>query len=206
MGLGNNLLAYVNGMLLALCLGRALAINTHDPYPLHSVLEFVREEQIPPWRSRHGHGPPTTGGGARNIFMDQRDSLGELTCGDLREMDTHHILYLRNANQDVHLILSNPTCGAFLHSTFRGLPFFFLSHFVWSGHAQQEAKKSQKKKGAVNSIFMVYTVLTRRLLYFCFGRRGTPLNLRPRPDRGMVPAPSVKCNRWSRWQWGAGGY
>ena len=50
MGLGNNLLAYVNGMLLALCLGRALAINTHEPYPLHPVLDFVREEQIPPWR------------------------------------------------------------------------------------------------------------------------------------------------------------
>jgi len=161
MGLGNNLLAYVNGMLLALCLGRALAINTHDPYPLHSVLEFVREEQIPPWR-----GPPTMRGGARNIFMDQRDSLRDLTCGHLREIDKHHILFLRNANQDVHLILSNPTCGAFLHSSFRGLPFFFLSHFVWSGHAQQEANKSQKKKGeGINSVFMVYTVLKGRL--FC---------------------------------------
>jgi hypothetical protein len=160
MGLGNNLLAYVNGMLLALCLGRALAINTHDPYPLHSVLEFVREEQVPPWR-----GPPTMRGGARNIFMDQRDSLRELTCGHLREMDKHHILYLRNANQDVHLILSNPTCGAFLHSSFRGLPFFFLSHFVWSGHEQQEANKSQKKKEGINSVFMVYTVLKRRLFF-----------------------------------------
>jgi hypothetical protein len=134
MGLGNNLLAYVNGLLLALCLGRALAINTHDPYPLHPVLEFIIEADIPPWRRG------TTRLPSANLFLDQASDLSQVTCGDFANVEAAHILYLRNANQDPHLIQSNPTCGAFLYDAFRGLPFFFLSHFVWSGQAELTAR------------------------------------------------------------------
>jgi hypothetical protein len=134
MGLVNNLLAYVNGLLLALCLGRALAVNTHDPYPLHPVLEFIVEADIPTWRGG------TTRLSSANLFLDQASDLSQVTCGDFADVEAAHILYLRNANQDPHLIQSNPTCGAFLYDAFRGLPFFFLSHFVWSGQAELSAR------------------------------------------------------------------
>jgi len=66
MGLGNNLLAYVNGLLLALCLGRALVLNTHDPYPLEPVFNFMLESDIT--RSPRGEPPPAK----RHLFLDQR--------------------------------------------------------------------------------------------------------------------------------------
>ena len=132
MGLGNNLLAYVNGLLLALCLGRALALNTPDPYPLAPVINFMLEADIP---ALPGGESPS----AVHLFLDQSSALTELTCGELVALDSYGIIHLRSANQDPHLILSNPRCGAFLFDAFRGLPFFFLSHFVWPGQQELDA-------------------------------------------------------------------
>jgi len=133
MGLGNNLLAYVNGLLLSLCLGRALAINTHDAYPLNGVLDLMLENDIPSF-------PPGTRLPHTNFYLDQASDLSQLTCGEMRHLDDYHIVHVRSANQDPHLILSNPKCGAYLNDAFRGLPFFFLSHFVWPGQHQKNAR------------------------------------------------------------------
>ena len=136
-GLGNNLLAYVNGLLLALCLGRALAIDQHDAQPMHPMLDFVLEADIPPWHGRGEARLPSV-----PFFLDQALDLSSLTCTEMRELEVYHVVRLLNANQDPHLVLGNPRCGAYLHETFRGMPFFFLSHFVWPAYQQRDAHVS----------------------------------------------------------------
>ena len=89
-GLGNNLLAYVNGLLLSLCMGRALAINSEDAYPLDPVLDFVLEKDIAPWP-----GWQASVKGARlastQLFLDQADDLSQVCLSRSSEVTVHHV-------------------------------------------------------------------------------------------------------------------
>ena len=131
-GIGNHLLMAARGLMLALRLGRALIINEENEvvYALTSVLPLIS----PDVAARLGWPHRST----KIIATDHRDGhLGVefYTCGDWHALADHDFIQLQGM-EDVHMMMLHPDEGSWFRSYFGDTPFFFLSHFLWSGTEQ----------------------------------------------------------------------
>jgi len=131
-GIGNHLFMAVRGLMVALRLGRALVLSEGNEveYDFTSVLPLMSADV-----------PSSLGWPARStkaIATDHRDGhLGVefYTCGDWEQLQDYAFIQLQGM-QDVHLMMMHPQEGPWFRQYFGDTPFFFLSHFLWSGEEQ----------------------------------------------------------------------
>eukprot|EP00960_Hanusia_phi_P040758 754635-Hanusia_phi.AAC.1 len=128
-GIGNQLLMAILALMVAMRTDRVLVVNLMTPveYNLSSVLPLL------PLEVPAGLGWPRVS--TKEIATDHRDGRDGVkfwTCGDWSELDNVTFLHMLGLS-DVHLPLLHPVHGAWYRETFRGKPFFFLSHFLWTG-------------------------------------------------------------------------
>jgi hypothetical protein len=131
-GIGNQLLSFVNGLILALATQRILVLRPRDLMMNGQYNSFELYDSVTPWMttefliSRDIHmkleDPNTT------LVLDywSKKSVEAIMCSEsLTSWElSPEILHLRNAVQDVHLLHANPHYK--LHDAFHGLEFFFL--------------------------------------------------------------------------------
>ncbi len=131
-GIGNHLFMAVRGLMVALRLGRALVLSEGNEveYDFTSVLPLM-PPSVPSslgWPGRS----------TKAIATDHRDGhLGVefYTCGNWEQLQDYDFIQLQGM-QDVHLMMMHPQEGPWFRRYFGGTPFFFLSHFLWSGEEQ----------------------------------------------------------------------
>jgi len=126
-GLGNQLLALVNALLLALVTKRLLAVHVHtaQAYDLEPVLDI----------NAFANGLTAPCSNYITVDMAEARGLEMVMCGQILSEDFNEAecLVLEGATADVHLWQANPHLAPLLNSSFGGLPFFFLSHFLHLG-------------------------------------------------------------------------
>ena len=140
-GAGNQLIHVVGALTLALSLGRPLVLNHNTvlSFPFDPVIRFFQEDEL----IQQGVMPPVTARNASSAFLLNVFSAAGvrmLSCGDWREELAGFQFVKFQGAYGVHLPLINPFFGDWLHKSFHGLPFFFLSHFLWSGHYERKVR------------------------------------------------------------------
>lgn len=137
-GAGNQMIHLVGALILAISIGRPLVLkhNTVLSFPFDPVLSFFDEDDLvqqgvlPPPNARNGSTMYTL-----NVFSAA--GVKFLSCGDWEaELSAFPLVKFQGA-YGIHLPLINPHMGPWLRSAFREIPFFFLSHFLWSGSAER---------------------------------------------------------------------
>ena len=128
-GIGNHLLMGVRGLMLALRMRRAIVFleEGHLHYNMSSVIPIL-PPSVPSalgWPQRS----------TKVVATDHRDGhLGVrfLTCGDWDSLEHYQFVQLQGLT-DVHISYLHPTEGAWLREHVGSKPFFYLSHFLWTG-------------------------------------------------------------------------
>jgi len=137
-GAGNQLIHMVGGLMLAISMGRPLVLRHNTPltFPFDPVITFFDEEQLivsgilPRAADRNISSTFTL-----NVFSAA--GVNVLSCNNWQEeLDEFSYIKFQGA-YGIHLPLINMHVGPWLRETFRGIPFFFLSHFLWSGEEQR---------------------------------------------------------------------
>jgi hypothetical protein len=138
-GIGNQLLSFVNGMLLALSTKRIMVFRPTGFMTMAHYNSLELYDSPVKWMTTDfviGHGIPLPlSDPIKTMTLDYwtKGSIEAVMCSSSLDMlgGSHDIVHLRSAAQDVHLLQANPQYK--FRDAFRGLEFFFLSHFLWTG-------------------------------------------------------------------------
>ena len=140
-GLGNQLLKFVNALQIALASNRILVLKlpdqASDDFKYNSLELF---DPIIPWmttdflQSFDFHFFLDDSWSTLRLDLWTKHGVELLMCSDFASLSHYEVIHLVSV-QDPHLPLAN----SFFNGTSRqlhGLPFFFLSHLLWTGRRE----------------------------------------------------------------------
>jgi hypothetical protein len=138
-GIGNQLICFVNGLLLALSTKRLLLLRPLGLTASSDYNSLQLFDSVIPWMSTNfvtSHDIPLpldVPNVTAVINHWSKHTVEAIMCSDSLDAwnTSPEILHLRYALQDVHLLHANPRYQ--FRETFRGLELFFLSHLLWTG-------------------------------------------------------------------------
>jgi hypothetical protein len=131
------MLGFVNGLLLALSTQRVLLLRFHGLAERKDYKFFDHFDTPVPWMSVdfvRAHDVKLdleNDTATKNLNYWMKSSIQSIMCSDQIEDRSYEIVRLTLAVQDVHLL--HAASRYRLREAFRGLEFFFLSHFLWTG-------------------------------------------------------------------------
>ena len=134
-GAGNQQIHVIGALLLSLSLGRPLVLRRKAQlmFPFDSVVDWLDAEAL----IESGLLPRDLDDTAFLLDAFSTEGVEMLTCGNLPAALAGHTYIKFRGAYALHLPLINPYQGSWLAHTFHDLPFFMLSHFLWSGFAQR---------------------------------------------------------------------
>ena len=135
-GAGNQQIHVIGALMLALSLGRPLVLRHNTPlfFPFDPVIDWFDFDSL----MAQGILPADVSEKAFLLDVFSEAGVQMLSSGDLQaELSGYPFVKFQGA-YGIHVALINPHSGAWLAKAFHDLPFFVLSHFLWSGRVQRE--------------------------------------------------------------------
>ena len=135
-GAGNQQIHVIGALMLALSLGRPLVLRHNTPlsFPFDPVIDWFDFDAL----MAQGILPADVSEKAFLLDVFSEAGVQMLSSGDLQaELSGYPFVKFQGA-YGIHVALINPHSGAWLAKAFHDLPFFVLSHFLWSGRVQRE--------------------------------------------------------------------